>query len=126
MKPRLASKLLCSQEWLWTPGLPASASGLLALQVCATFSGLLTQFWGLHTNWAMLPAPLIYLLKALIVSALRGWAVAWSQGRAHEVPYPGYLICHLETSIQLSSDLGCLLIWIVQLYKTQSYKHGDY
>lgn len=32
--------------------------------------------------------------------------------------YPGYLVCHLETSIQLSSDLGCLLIWIVQLQKS--------
>lgn len=37
-------------------------------------------------------------------------------------PYPGYLVCHLESSIQLPSDLCCLLIRIVQLRETQTLR----
>lgn len=31
--------------------------------------------------------------------------------------YPSDLICHLQPAVQLSADLSCLLIWIIQLEK---------
>lgn len=45
-----------------------------------------------------------------------------SQKMSTKFSYPGYLVCHLESSIQLSSDLCCLLIWIVQLHKNINIK----
>lgn len=45
-----------------------------------------------------------------------------SQQMCTKFPYPGYLVCHLESSVQLSPDLCRLLIWIVQLQKNINIK----
>lgn len=58
-------------------------------------------------------------LWTLIISVLPVWDFGLGlQQMSPKILYPGYLVCHLETSIQLSSDLGCLLIWIVELHKS--------
>lgn len=104
--------------------------------------------WGLNTDWNIenihaiwencpekggmraqssdcphLPSSLlltfIFPRTLIIISVLPVWNFGLiPQQMSPKLPYPGYLVCHLETSIQLSSDLGCLLIWIVQLHKS--------
>lgn len=66
---------------------------------------------------------------SFLINTATAWAIKKKGGGGsnpvssppfHPVSYLGNLVCHLETTVKLPPNLGCLLVRIVQLHKRRT------